>query len=173
MATYRENSCSFGLRYVSWYKCLIVGLVFSRLGFWSGNLSLIAPFPDLCLLVLFYGNFAITRHAYMCKKWHINKSGYQKTCKILTTIAQILYEKSATPLVTATSLFLSYSESIWCKINVIVNPFRILIRIPIRFYLHQADAINKVQLIPYLLHSFYFLTYSSSFPKITPRNDNS
>ena len=51
MATYWENSCSFGLRYVSWYKCLIVGLVFSRLGFWSGNLFLIAPFPDLCLLV--------------------------------------------------------------------------------------------------------------------------
>ena len=51
MATYWKNSCSFGLRYVSWYKCLIVGLVFSHLGFWSGNLFLIAPFPDLCLLV--------------------------------------------------------------------------------------------------------------------------
>ena len=38
----------------SWYKYLIVGLVFSRLGFWSGNLFLIAPFPDLCLLVPFY-----------------------------------------------------------------------------------------------------------------------
>ena len=37
----------------SWYKYLIVGLVFSRLGFWSGNLFLIAPFPDLCLLVPF------------------------------------------------------------------------------------------------------------------------
>ena len=37
----------------SWYKCLIVSLVFSRLGFWSGNLFLIAPFPDLCLLVPF------------------------------------------------------------------------------------------------------------------------
>ena len=51
MATYWENSCSFGLRYVSWYKCLIVSLVFSHLGFWSGNLLLIAPFPDLYLLV--------------------------------------------------------------------------------------------------------------------------
>ena len=30
---------------------LIVSLVFSHLGFWSGNLFLIAPFPDLCLLV--------------------------------------------------------------------------------------------------------------------------
>ena len=54
MATYWENSCSFGLRYVSWYKYLIVSLFFfSHLGFWSGNLFLIAPFPDLCLLVLF------------------------------------------------------------------------------------------------------------------------
>ena len=32
---------------------LIVSLVFSHLGFWSGSLFLIAPFPDLCLLVLF------------------------------------------------------------------------------------------------------------------------
>ena len=52
MATYWENSCSFGLRYVSWYKYLIVSLVFSHFGFWSRNLFLIAPFPDLCLLVI-------------------------------------------------------------------------------------------------------------------------
>ena len=52
MATYWENSCSFGLRYVSWYKYLIVSLVFSHLGFGNGNLFLIAPFPDLCLHVL-------------------------------------------------------------------------------------------------------------------------
>ena len=42
---------AFGLRYVSWYKFLIVSLLFSHLGFWSGSLFLIAPFPDLCLLV--------------------------------------------------------------------------------------------------------------------------
>ena len=36
----------------SWYKYLIVSLVFSHLGFWSGSLFLIAPFPDLCLFVL-------------------------------------------------------------------------------------------------------------------------
>ena len=35
----------------SWNKYLIVSLFFSHLGFWSGNLFLIAPFPDLCLLV--------------------------------------------------------------------------------------------------------------------------
>ena len=38
----------------SWYKYLIVSLVFSHLGFLSGNLFLIAPFPDLCLLVPFW-----------------------------------------------------------------------------------------------------------------------
>ena len=37
-----------------WYKYLIVSLVFSHLGFWSGSLFLIAPFPDLCLLVPLY-----------------------------------------------------------------------------------------------------------------------
>ena len=37
-----------------WYTYLIVTLVFSHLGFWSGNLSLIAPFSDLCLLVPFF-----------------------------------------------------------------------------------------------------------------------
>ena len=69
MATYWENSCSFGLRYVSWYKYLIVSLFvfFSHLGFWSGNLFLIAPFPDLCLLVPFllvsYTGTCIFRYA--------------------------------------------------------------------------------------------------------------
>ena len=38
----------------SWYKNLIVSLVFSPLGFWSGSLFLIEHFPDLCLLVLFF-----------------------------------------------------------------------------------------------------------------------
>ena len=56
MATYWENSCSFRLRFVSWYKYLIVSLVSSHLGFWSGNLFLIAPFPDLCLLVPLHEN---------------------------------------------------------------------------------------------------------------------
>ena len=71
MATYWENSCSFGLRNVSWYKYLIVSLVFSPPRFFlSENLFLIAPFPDLCLLVPFhrfpaqslsvYGSFCVT-----------------------------------------------------------------------------------------------------------------
>ena len=78
MATYWENSCSFGLRYVSWYKYLIVSLVFSHLGFWSGNLFLIAPFPDLCLLVPFFKNFLENRrvpgvcliYEYVSNKFH-------------------------------------------------------------------------------------------------------
>ena len=45
----------------SWYKYLIVSLVFSHLGFWSGSLFLIAPFPDLCLLVLFTGTFRVAK----------------------------------------------------------------------------------------------------------------
>ena len=38
---------------LSWYKYLIVSLVFFHLGFWSGSLFLIAPFPDFFLLVPF------------------------------------------------------------------------------------------------------------------------
>ena len=58
MATYWENSCSFGLRYVSWFKYLIVSLFFSYLGLWSGNLFLNAPFPDLCILVPSHNMFS-------------------------------------------------------------------------------------------------------------------
>ena len=72
MATYWENSCSFGLRYVSWYKYLIVSLVFSHLGFWSGNLFLIAPFPDLCLLVPFY-----SLYFNVLKDFHKNDNAIQ------------------------------------------------------------------------------------------------
>ena len=66
MATYWENSCSFGLRYVSWYKYLTVSLVFSHLGFWSGNLFLIAPFPDLCLLVPFFCFLTLLKIVEIC-----------------------------------------------------------------------------------------------------------
>ena len=65
MATYWENSCSFGLRYVFMYKNLIVSLVFSQLGFWSGNLFLIAPFHDLCHLYLFKLHFDILSILYI------------------------------------------------------------------------------------------------------------
>ena len=66
----------------SWYKYLIVTLVFTHLGFWSGNLFLIGPFPDLCLLVHFF-QFAfhldrsvlfwtITNHYSTLKRVHVN-----------------------------------------------------------------------------------------------------
>ena len=38
----------------SWYKYLIVNLVFPTSVFRVGNLFLIAPFPDRCQLVPFY-----------------------------------------------------------------------------------------------------------------------
>ena len=38
----------------SYCGCLIVNLVFSHLGFWSGNFFLIAPFSDHCLRLLFF-----------------------------------------------------------------------------------------------------------------------
>ena len=66
------NSCSFGLRYVSWYKYLIVSLVFSHLGFWSGNLFLIAPFPDLCLLVPFHYAFKLCLSQKGPGRWKMN-----------------------------------------------------------------------------------------------------
>ena len=48
-------------------KYLIVSLVFSHLGFWSGNLFLIALFPDLCLLVPFYdGTVEYVANTWIC-----------------------------------------------------------------------------------------------------------
>ena len=80
MATYWENSCSFGLRYVSWYKYLIVSLVFSHLGFWSGNLFLIAPFPDLCLLVPFDLNVS-TAAKRICHHNHSIRNNGKGDCR--------------------------------------------------------------------------------------------
>ena len=54
MATYWEKAAHSAYDMFSWYKYLIVNLVFTHLGFWSGNLFLIAPFPDRCLLVPSY-----------------------------------------------------------------------------------------------------------------------
>ena len=82
MATYWENSCSLGLRYVSWYKYLIVSLVFSHLGFWSGNLFLIAPFPDLCLLVPFYLKSCQDDQLSIMKTRPCNIQGFFLSCKI-------------------------------------------------------------------------------------------
>ena len=53
MATYWENSCSFGLRYFSWYKYLIVYSVFYPPRFLEWESYSDCAFPDLCLLVPF------------------------------------------------------------------------------------------------------------------------
>ena len=82
MATYWENSCSFGLRYVSWCKYLIASLVFSHLGFWSGNLFLIAPFPDLCLLVPSL-TWSDTEEPVQSQKWARNLKFLNKEEEIL------------------------------------------------------------------------------------------
>ena len=55
----------------SWYQCLIVSLVFSHLGFWSGSLFLIAPFPDLCLLVLFYMILSLASGVTILERLHL------------------------------------------------------------------------------------------------------
>ena len=52
MATYWVNSCSFGLRNVFLVSVPDCWFGFSHLGFWSGNLFLITPFPDLVLLAI-------------------------------------------------------------------------------------------------------------------------
>ena len=67
MATYWENIAHSAYEMFSWYKYLIVSLVFSHLGFWSGSLFLIASFPDLCLLVLFFLYNATTLHIGLIK----------------------------------------------------------------------------------------------------------
>ena len=55
-------------------KYLIVTLVFSHLGFWSGNLFLIASFPDLCLLVPFCGG------SYCVMSWCLNVCAVGALC---------------------------------------------------------------------------------------------
>ena len=54
MATYWEKAAHSAYDMFSWYKFLIVNLVFSHLGFGVGIFFLIALFPDRCLLVPFY-----------------------------------------------------------------------------------------------------------------------
>ena len=61
MATYWEIAAHSAYDTYSWYKYLIGYLVFSHLGFYSGNLFLIAPFPDRCLVVLFSTNQTIEK----------------------------------------------------------------------------------------------------------------
>ena len=53
MAAYWEIAAHSVYDMFSKFKYQIVNLIFSHLGFWSGNFFLIAPFSDNCLLVRF------------------------------------------------------------------------------------------------------------------------
>ena len=48
-------------------KYLIVYLVFSHLGFWSGNLFLIAPFPVRCLPAPFFKEILVLVNNTSCR----------------------------------------------------------------------------------------------------------
>ena len=65
MAAYGEIAAHSADNMFCKYKCLIVNLVFSHFGFWSGNFFLIAPFPDHCLLVPFHPKYFIV--VRLCK----------------------------------------------------------------------------------------------------------
>ena len=54
VAFYWEKAAHSAYNMFSKYKYLILNLVFSNLGFWSGDFFQIAPFPDHCLHVTFY-----------------------------------------------------------------------------------------------------------------------
>ena len=97
MATYWENSCSFGLRYVSWYKYLIVSLVFSHLGFWSGNLFLIAPFPDLCLLVPFFFKCNLLAQRYITATQRVRPPPPSFSRKLKLSIPVFPHPRCCTP----------------------------------------------------------------------------
>ena len=53
MTSYWEIAANSAYDLFSQYKYLNVNFVFSHLGFWSGNIFRIAPFPTHCLLVPF------------------------------------------------------------------------------------------------------------------------
>ena len=89
MAACWEDGCSFGLRCVSWYEYLIVSLVFSHLGFWSGNLFLIAPFPDLCLLVPFSHRLIMDSDFFQHFGNGTGTGSIGKKCLILPSIGKI------------------------------------------------------------------------------------
>ena len=54
-------------KYTMWDCILNCQFSFSQHGFWSGNFFVIAPFPDHCLLLLFYSVVLKQHGAYMKK----------------------------------------------------------------------------------------------------------
>ena len=121
MATYWENSCSFGLRYVSWYKCLIVSLVFSHLGFWRGNLFLIAPFPDLCLLAPLYLLPLLVQILHIDRICHLQK--YSSVQNILIgqggTLTYKKVKVTEWPPIGKIAAHSAYEVFSWCKCLIV------------------------------------------------------
>ena len=87
----------------SWYKCLIVNLVFSHLGFWIFSFFIV-PFPDRCLLVPFFPSngfyfrqCGIWKNPY-CKLscMHVRPGQHTNTMQIDLTISLYikLFEKA-------------------------------------------------------------------------------
>ena len=72
-----------------WYKYLIFNLVFSHLGFWSGNIFLIAPFPDLCQLVTIWMLHILTKCQDILHTFY--KEGYiqSKVCIYIITVVYL------------------------------------------------------------------------------------
>ena len=88
-------------------------MFFSHLGFWSGNLFLIAPFPDLCLLVPFSDLDGI---------FTINEI---KLFLIMFADDQVLFATNPTTLQSMLSNIESYCNTWKLKINV--NKTKVLI----------------------------------------------
>ena len=106
----------------SWYRYLIVSLVFSRLGFWSGNLLLIAPFPDRCLLFIYLQIKTFACPIYTAKgqqshlKWGFAHVDIKETIIRVQSI-QVVHEQS----VVNTGCFLGpdikrFCLTFWCRI---------------------------------------------------------
>ena len=117
----------------SWYKYLIVSLVFSHLGFWSGSLFLIAPFPDLCLLVLFLCfNFRL-----LSCRITIPESWARYTQE---NIARSQKERAASERLRGEidSCLRACANDMWNMFNTVNNAFNARIR-------ETTDARNKLQ----------------------------
>ena len=72
MAAYWEIAAHSAYDMPSKYKCLIVNLVFSRLGFWSGDFFLIAPFLIIAYLLLFIDDSSFSDVACLQNIFHIS-----------------------------------------------------------------------------------------------------
>ena len=117
MATCWENSCSFGLRYVSWYKYLIVILVFSRSRFLEWESFLIVPFPDRCLLVPFCNSYKIVFFTVRSASCNVNPS--EDCVGIEYSMTWLAFSNSSTGFLNVTHLLpngtCGFNYPMWIK----------------------------------------------------------